>query len=103
MLGFIGLFSDPRRAAAVQGFVANMDNRVTVDIRADLERFSAPTLVVWGTADEFFETVWATWLAETIPGSVRCVEVPGAKTSFPWERPEALNGQLRRFWSSDTL
>jgi pimeloyl-ACP methyl ester carboxylesterase len=76
-------------------------DRETVDIRPDLEQFDAPTLVVWGTADEFFETRWARWLADTIPGTVRCVEVPGAKLSFPLERPEALNAQLRRLWSDD--
>ena len=29
---------------------------------------TVPTLVVWGTGDEFFELRWAYWLRDTIPG-----------------------------------
>jgi pimeloyl-ACP methyl ester carboxylesterase len=76
-----------------------MDNRVTVAIRDDLARFDAPTLIVWGTADDFFDIAWARWLADTIPGTVRCVELPGAKLFFPAERADEFNAELRRFWT----
>jgi pimeloyl-ACP methyl ester carboxylesterase len=89
----------PARAAAVQDFVAAMDNSVTVAIRDDLARFSAPTLIVWGTGDEFFDVVWARWLADTIAGTARCVELEGARLFFPAERFEAFNAELRRLWT----
>jgi len=96
---FFGPFVSPSRAEAVQGYVAAMDNSVTVAVHDDLARFAAPTLIVWGTADEFFDVTWARWLATTIPGTVRCVELEGAKLFFPAERPEALNAELRDLWT----
>lgn len=90
----------PERARAVQSYLASADNAVTVAIHDDLTKFSSPTLIVWGAADDFFDVYWAHWLANTIPGTVRCVELEGAKLFHPLERPELLNHELRRFWSS---
>jgi len=99
--GFFAPFAaSPARAEAVQGYVAAMDNGVTVAIRDDLARFGAPTLIVWGTADDFFDLAWARWLADTIPGTVRCVELAGAKLFFPAERAEEFNAELREFWTT---
>ncbi len=95
---FFAPFADPTGAEAIQRYVAGMDSAVTVAIRDDLARFHGRTLIVWGTADEFFDVRWALWLAETIPGTVRCVELAGAKLFFPLERPE-FTEELRAFWS----
>ena len=46
-----------------------MDCRQTVEVEPLLRRLEAPTLVVWGTADVFFDVEWARWLCETIPGA----------------------------------
>jgi pimeloyl-ACP methyl ester carboxylesterase len=95
---FFASFADTARAEALQAYVARMDSAVTVAVRDDLARFDRPTLIVWGTADDFFGVGWAHWLAETIPGTVRCVELDGAKLFFPLERP-AFTDELRSFWS----
>lgn len=99
--GFFAGFATGARAEAVQGFVAAMDNEVTVAIRDDLARLAVPTLVVWGTGDEFFDVAWARWLATTIPGTVGCVELEGARLFFPAERWPQFNAELRRFWTDD--
>jgi pimeloyl-ACP methyl ester carboxylesterase len=57
-----------------------------------------PTLVVWGTGDEFFDVRWAYWLRHTIPGVVEVVEIEGAKLFFPDERAAELVPHLRRHW-----
>jgi pimeloyl-ACP methyl ester carboxylesterase len=93
-------FADPARAAAVQAYVAGMDNAVTVAIRDDLAKLTVPAQMVWGTGDEFFALSWAQWLADTIPGAQRIVEVDGAKLFFPMERPEELNRPLRELWTA---
>ncbi|MBF6554730.1 MAG: alpha/beta hydrolase [Acidimicrobiales bacterium] len=99
--GFFGpIGSSDARAAAIQTYVAGMDNRVTVAIRDDLADFRSPTLIVWGTDDEFFDTSWGEWLATTIPGTVRRVGLEGAKLFFPMERPAAFNQELRDLWTS---
>ena len=100
LLSFFAPFSDPARAAAVQGYVAGMDNAVTVAIRDDLAKLTVPTQMVWGTGDEFFTLSWAQWLADTIPGAQRIVEVDGARLFFPMERPEELNRPLRELWTA---
>jgi len=97
--GFFAPFASPARAGAVQDYVAGMDPAVTVAIHEALAALDVPTLIVWGTADEFFDVAWATWLATTIPGTVACVELAGAKLFFPVERPEAFNAQLRALWT----
>lgn len=100
--GFLGPFVDPERAGAVQDYVVAMDSSVTVAIEKDLQRLLVPTLIVWGNGDEFFDVKWAHWLEETIPGTVRCVEVEAAKLFHAAERPEVLNEELRNFWTNLT-
>jgi pimeloyl-ACP methyl ester carboxylesterase len=43
----------------------------------------APTLIVWGTDDIYFDVKWSHWLAETIPGTRKRVEFDGARIFFP--------------------
>ena len=73
-------------------------SRVTPKLR----ELQAPTLVIWGTGDVFFDVQWAYWLKDTIPGATEVIEVPGAKLFFPEERTELLAGHLRRFWALQT-
>ncbi|MEU6040271.1 alpha/beta hydrolase [Actinomadura sp. NPDC047616] len=65
-----------------------------------LRELRAPTLVVWGTGDQFFDVKWAYWLRDTIPGVTEVVEVPGGKLFFPDERPGDLVPHLRRHWDA---
>jgi pimeloyl-ACP methyl ester carboxylesterase len=99
LLNFFGVFAAADKAAAVQDYIAGMEPSQTVAIRDDLARFSAPTLIVWATDDVFFAVEWAEWLEATIPGVTRSVRVEDARLFFPLERPDALNGELRQFWS----
>jgi pimeloyl-ACP methyl ester carboxylesterase len=98
-LSFFAPFASQAKAAAVQEYMAGADNTVTVAIKANLERCHVPTLIVWGTGDQLFGVKWAEWLASTIPGTVRCVNVEGAKMFFPIERPTELNHELRELWT----
>jgi pimeloyl-ACP methyl ester carboxylesterase len=99
--GFFSPFTDdPEKARALQSMVATMDNAVTVAIEPNLARLEVPTLIVWGTSDDFFDVAWATWLANTIPGARDVVELQGAKLFFPMERADAFNRELRAFWTS---
>ena len=88
-----------RHAEALQRYVATMDSDVTVAIRDELARFEAPTLIVWGTDDVFFDVAWARWLEATIPGTRHVVELEGARLFFPMERADQFNAELRAFWS----
>jgi pimeloyl-ACP methyl ester carboxylesterase len=92
------LLSSEQRTRDLMRFIAAMNCRDTVAVQPLLRRLQAPTLVVWGTADGFFDVKWAYWLKDTIPGCRKVVELAGAKLFFPEERPDELAGAVRAHW-----
>jgi pimeloyl-ACP methyl ester carboxylesterase len=81
-------------------FLAAFDCAHTLAIEARLRTLRAPTLIVWGTDDVYFDVKWSRWLAETIPGTRRRVELPGARIFFPEERWAEFNAELRAHWQA---
>jgi pimeloyl-ACP methyl ester carboxylesterase len=92
------LLSSEQRTRDLMRFIAAMNCRDTVAVQPLLRRLQAPTLVVWGTADGFFDVKWAYWLKDTIPGCRKVVELAGAKLFFPEERPAELADAVRAHW-----
>jgi pimeloyl-ACP methyl ester carboxylesterase len=88
------------RTRDLQRFLAAFDNTHTRAVEAGLKAFSLPTLIVWGTDDIFFDVRWSKWLAETIPGTVRRIELEGARIFFPEERSAEFNRLLREHWTA---
>jgi pimeloyl-ACP methyl ester carboxylesterase len=86
------------RTRDLERFVGAFDNKHTVAIEPKLKTFEAPTLIVWGTGDIYFDVKWSRWLADAIPGTQRRVELKGARIFFPEERPQEFNRELRGFW-----
>jgi pimeloyl-ACP methyl ester carboxylesterase len=89
-----------QRTRDFQRFLAAFDNRHTLAIEAKLKALKVPTLIVWGTDDVYFDVKWARWLAETIPGTRRCVELKDARIFFPEERWAEFNRELRAHWQA---
>lgn len=92
------LLSSQPRIEAFERYWLGFDNAQTVAIEPALRRLTAPTLIVWGLADIFFDKNWAYWLKETIPGAERVIEVPDGRLFFPEDRAEALTGPMLSFW-----
>jgi pimeloyl-ACP methyl ester carboxylesterase len=69
-------------------------------LRPGLERLEVPTLIAWGTGDQFFPLRLAHWLRDTIPGASEVVEIEGGKLFWPGERPGDLVPHLRRHWAA---
>src|SRR5262249_33207452 len=88
------------RTRDLQRFLAAFDNSHTVAITDRLKTLNAPTLIVWGTDDVYFPVKWARWLADTIPGTRRSVELTGARIFFPEERWKEFNAELRAHWQT---
>jgi pimeloyl-ACP methyl ester carboxylesterase len=65
-----------------------------------LTRLHVPSLIVWGTADVFFDRKWAYWLRDTIPGVTGVVELQGVRLLFPDERATEFTAVLRRHWDA---
>jgi pimeloyl-ACP methyl ester carboxylesterase len=87
-----------QRTRDLERFVLAFDNKHTVSIEPKLKTLKAPTLIVWGTDDVFFDVKWSHWLSDTIPGTVRRVEFEGARIFFPEERHQDFCNELRAFW-----
>src|SRR5215813_9507382 len=87
-----------QRTHELERFLAAFDNKHTLAIEERLKRLKAPTLIVWGTDDVYFDVKWSHWLAENIPGTRRRVEFKGARIFFPEERWEEFDRELRAHW-----
>jgi pimeloyl-ACP methyl ester carboxylesterase len=87
-----------QRTRDLERFVEAFDNKQTTAIEPKLKTLKAPTLIVWGTDDIYFDVKWSRWLADTIPGTKRRVEFKDARIFFPEERSEEFNRELRGFW-----
>jgi pimeloyl-ACP methyl ester carboxylesterase len=96
------LVATEQRTRDFQRFLGAFDNRHTVDIEARLKALNVPTLIVWGTDDVYFDVKWSRWLAATIPGTRRRVELEGARIFFPEERWVEFNQELREHWQVTT-
>jgi pimeloyl-ACP methyl ester carboxylesterase len=83
-----------------QRFLAAFDNAHTVTIEPRLKTLKAPTLIVWGTDDVYFDVKWSRWLADAIPGTRRRIEYEGARIFFPEERWAEFNQELRPHWQA---
>ncbi|MFF3666619.1 bifunctional 3-oxoadipate enol-lactonase/4-carboxymuconolactone decarboxylase PcaDC [Microtetraspora malaysiensis] len=79
-------FLDELREVAADGYAACCDALATYDIRAELGRITAPTLVIGGRDDVATTPAHARELADGIPGAT-LVEIPGAAHLAGVERP----------------
>ena len=85
------LRQDRAADARLQRFLAAFDNAHTVAIEARLKTLSAPTLIVWGTDDVYFDVKWSRWLADVVGGSRArlVVRIAGAVRAAPAGRATA--------------
>ncbi len=98
------LFANEEATRKLERFVASEeDNTPNVRIEPKLRQLNAPTLIMWGTGDVFFDKKWAYWLKDTIPGAREVIEVEGGKVFFPEERPKFFAEQVRSFWEREAV
>lgn len=96
------LVCSAQRTHDVERFVNAFDCRHTVEIENRLRNLRAPTLIVWGTDDIYFDVKWSRWLEKTIPGTRRLIEFDAARIFFPEERPEEFNNELKAHWTASS-
>jgi len=93
-------FAPPDGGREFERMLLSIEGDELTAIEPELHSLEVPTLMVWGTDDTYFPPRWAHWLAATIAGPTRVIEVEGAKLLFPYERPQALIGALRAHWAA---
>lgn len=94
------IFGTEANGRAFERWLCGLDGAELAAARPELSRLRVPTLIVWGNADDTFETKWAYWLRDTIPGVTEVVELDGVKLFFPDERPDELAAALAAHWNS---
>jgi pimeloyl-ACP methyl ester carboxylesterase len=94
------LVRSEQRTQDFRRFLAALDNKHSLAIEDRLKTLHAPTLIVWGTDDVYFDVKWGRWLSETIPGTRKYVELKGARIFFPEEHWQDFDKELRLFWES---
>jgi pimeloyl-ACP methyl ester carboxylesterase len=94
------LLADHQRTRDLQRFLAAFDSKHTLAIEPRLKTLKAPTLIVWGTDDVYFDVKWSQWLADNIPGTRRRVEFRNARIFFPEERWQEFDKELRTHWQA---
>jgi pimeloyl-ACP methyl ester carboxylesterase len=92
----------PQRTRDLERFVSAFDCRHTVEIEEPLKQLQAPTLIVWGTDDIYFDLKWSHWLEKAIPGTRRRVEFDSARIFFPEERASEFNQELKAHWNAQS-
>jgi pimeloyl-ACP methyl ester carboxylesterase len=97
---FVARFASEEGAREAERFVNALDAADLLAVEPQLKRLEVPTLIIWGTADVFFEPSWAYWLRDTIPGADEVVEIEGGKLLFPYERADEFVPHLRRHWAA---
>ncbi|MFC5665231.1 3-oxoadipate enol-lactonase [Kitasatospora misakiensis] len=90
----VGALVADQRAADPAGYAACCDALAAYDLRAELHRVTAPTLVLAGRDDLATPPAHSRQLADGIAGS-GLVEIPGAAHLAPVERPRAVLDALR--------
>jgi pimeloyl-ACP methyl ester carboxylesterase len=90
----------PDVARQFERFLSALEPRDLLAVGPSLAQLEVPTLIVWGTDDQFFDLRWAYWLRDTIPGATEIVEIDGAKLFWPDERAAELAPHLRRHWAA---
>ncbi len=89
----------PERARDFERLLLSIRPEDLLKAEPALRELNVPTLIVWGTADTFFDLRWAYWLRDTIPGVTEVIEIDGAKLFFPDERATDLVPLLRAHWA----
>ena len=96
------VIGSPAAAERFQELIAGLGPDDLLVAEPALRNCDVPTLIVWATADEFFDVKWAHWLRDTIPGAREVVEIADGKLFFPHERATELAPHIRRHWTAST-
>ncbi|MFH8469447.1 3-oxoadipate enol-lactonase [Streptomyces sp. NPDC017991] len=91
---------EDHRTADPDGYAACCDALAAFDIREQLPRIGAPTLLVAGREDPATPPAHLREIADAVRGAA-LVEIPGASHLAPAQRPEAVLTALRAHFGGD--
>ncbi|WP_394824461.1 alpha/beta fold hydrolase [Pendulispora albinea] len=95
---FKPLVASPIRRTQLNRHLAAFEPNPLVAIEPALRRCTAPTRMVWGTADQLFPVTWAEWLDRALPGTRGIRRVDAGKLFWPEEMPDIVAEEARALW-----
>jgi pimeloyl-ACP methyl ester carboxylesterase len=95
---FRPLIASPLRRTQLNRYLVALEPNPLLAIEPALRRCTAPTRMVWGTADKLFPVTWAEWLDRTLPGTRGVRVVDGGKLFWPEEMPDLVAEEARALW-----
>jgi pimeloyl-ACP methyl ester carboxylesterase len=95
---FRPLVASPLRRTQLNRYLVALEPNPLLAIEPALRRCTAPTRMVWGTADKLFPVTWAEWLDRTLPGTRGVRLVDGGKLFWPEEMPDLVAEEARALW-----
>ena len=90
----------PHAARAFGRLIGAIANDDLVAVRPQLGQLKAPTMIVWGTHDVFFNLRYARKLADLIPGTTDLHTLDGARMHFPDYRADEFLPLLQKHWAA---
>jgi len=90
----------PESAERFQELIASLGPGELLASEPALRQLDVPTLIVWGTDDQFFDLKWAYWLQGEIGAAYQVTEMTGAKLYFPHENAAVLAPHIQRHWNT---
>jgi pimeloyl-ACP methyl ester carboxylesterase len=97
---YLAPFKDVALGRALEKQMLALHAADLMAIEPQLRALEVPTVIAWGTDDRFFPIERAHWLADTIKGAERVVEIPNGKLMWPAERGAELVAVLREHWAA---
>jgi pimeloyl-ACP methyl ester carboxylesterase len=95
---FLGRYTNPDAGKEIEQRIAAVAQKDLREVTEGMKKLRIPTLVVWGTDDDFFALEWAYWLRDNVPGVTEVVEIEGGKLFFVDERGDELATHVRKHW-----
>jgi pimeloyl-ACP methyl ester carboxylesterase len=91
---FAPLVNSPAGKAGAEAYAVALDRNVLAGVRPTLQASTAPTRIVWGTADPIFSTESPAYLDASFGASRGVRRLEGRKLFWPEELPE----EAMRLW-----
>ena len=94
------LLSTDKRKALTHAYAMGLERNVLEGIGPKLGASRAPARVLWGMADDIFDTRQAQPLADAFGQSRGLRKLDGLKLFWPEERPDVIAEEAQRLWAA---
>ncbi|HEX8957085.1 MAG TPA: alpha/beta hydrolase [Burkholderiaceae bacterium] len=92
------LVATPQRRALIDAYAIALAPNPLAGLEAQLRQSAIPVRIIWGMADNIFDTSGADYLDKLFPRSQGVRRIPEAKLFWPEEYPDLIAEEARKLW-----